>query len=140
MPDTPVESVERRDSPAGELKMHLSMVNKGLEGTCLVGYADYPDSFRNISADTVLDAGAMGGVSHSGSTLVSKKRITLQGYPGMEVVMQPPEKDIPGGGLAITRIYWVAPRIYITLAGGRNSSSNDAMMAKFHDSFKLRKR
>ncbi|MDT4969775.1 MAG: hypothetical protein QOJ64_4512 [Acidobacteriota bacterium] len=140
MPTKPVESIERRASPVGELQMHLSVADMGPEGAFLVGYADYPENFSNLSPDSVLDAGANGAVANSGATLLNKKRITLDGYQGLELEMQPPSGAIRGGGRSISRMYWVAPRIYILFAGGPASSNTDAAIAKFLDSFKLRRR
>lgn len=138
MPARPVESVQRMASPAGELQMHFSLADMGAEGAYGVAYVDYPINFRSLSPDALLDAGANGAIANSGSTLLNKKKITLDGYPGLEVEMKPPSGAMPGR--AVSRIYWVAPRIYVVVAGVPSSSKTDATIAKFLDSFRIRRR
>jgi hypothetical protein len=140
LPVKPEESIERTQSPAGELQLHLSMANLGTEGACLVGYVDYPEAFRSVPADGLLDAGASGAVATSGSTLLSKKKITLDGHPGLELELKPPAGKIRGGGRAASRIYWVPPRLYMMFVGVPESPTNNDIVTKFLDSFKLRKR
>jgi hypothetical protein len=72
--------------------------------------------------------------------MVSKKEISLEGYPGLEVEMTVPPSSVPGGGLAVSRIYWVAPRIYMVFIGGVEGSEIYRDRAKFLDSFKLKKK
>ena len=139
MPTKPVETVQNRATSAGELKMHLSIADFNQRVALLVGYADYPETYKDIPAQQLLDVSTQGALSSSRTTLVSKKNISLDGYPGVELELLPTEK-IPGGGRAVTRIYWVAPRIYIMYGGGPKSSETDAALAKFLDSFKLRKK
>ncbi|MDT4952387.1 MAG: hypothetical protein QOJ02_525 [Acidobacteriota bacterium] len=140
MPARPVESVESSQIPTGQIQMHEVMADLGSQGAYMVGYSDYPDNSRNVSSDTLLDAAANGAVTHSGATLVSKKRITLDGYPGVELELLPPEGQRLDGGRGFCRIYWVAPRIYIIFAGGPDSGGGSQAVTKFLDSFKLRKR
>lgn len=139
MPVKPVESVERLPTPAGLLEMHLSMADLKKNGAYLAAYIDYPASSLKALPQEVLDASAQGAVRNSRSTLVSKKNITLDGHPGVEIVMLPPADQAPEGGRAVARIYWVAPRLYMTFGGGPETSDLDVTLAKFHDSFRLLK-
>jgi hypothetical protein len=140
MPARPVESVDSSQSPTGHIQMHMAMADLGSQGAYMVGYADYPDNSRNVSSDTLLDLAANGAVTHSGATLVSKKRITLDGYPGVEMELLPPEGQMLEGGRGFCRIYWVAPRIYMTFAGGPESREGSQPITKFLDSFRLLRR
>lgn len=140
MPGTAMESVESRPSPVGQLDLKLAMVDKGGNGAYMVGYADYPDNFRSFESDELLETASNGALSRSRSTLVNKKKITLDGYPGVEIEMLPPEGQVSGGGRAFSRIYWVAPRLYITFAGGPDSADINRSVKKFLDSFKLKRR
>jgi hypothetical protein len=139
MPGKATESVQRQSTPAGEYKMHLAMVVHNQGGAFIAAYADYPSNFSNIPAQSLLDLAAQGALNRSNATLVSKKNISLDGYPGLELEMLPP-KNIPGGGRMVTRIYWVAPRIYILFGGAEKSSETDAMLARYFESFKLRRK
>jgi hypothetical protein len=138
MPARPVESVQGIPSPTGSLPMHVSLANMGPQEAYMTAYIDYPENFKNFSSDALLDGAAQGGVTNSHSTLVSKKRITLDGYPGVEMEMMMPASE--GGGRAVSRIYWVAPRIYITVGGGPDTKEVKQAATKFLDSFKLKKR
>jgi hypothetical protein len=139
MPARPVESVESLASPGGQGQMHMVMADMGSQGAYMVGYADYPGNTRNVSSDALLDMAANGAVTHSGATLVSKKSITLDGYPGLELELLPPEGQRAEPGRGYCRIYWIAPRIYMTFAGGPDSREGSQAITKFLDSFKLSK-
>lgn len=136
MPGRPVESVQSQATPAGVIQMHLSIVEMGRDGAYMVGYADYPSSFTKLSSQDLLDAGAQGAVARSGATLVSRKNITLDGYPGVELELLPPAGQGFNGGHARARIYWVAPRLYILFAGNSKADA-EATNTKFLDSFKF---
>lgn len=140
MPARPIESVQDIPGPTVSLQMHGSMANMGPKEAYLTAYIDYPDNFRNYSSDALLDGAAQGGITNSHSTLVSKKKITLDGYPGVEIEMMMSPGEVPGGGRAISRIYWVAPRIYVTVGGGPDTQEVRQAVTKFLDSFKLKKR
>jgi hypothetical protein len=140
MPARPIESVQAIPSPTVPLQMYSSTANMSSREAYLAAYIDYPDNFRNYSSDALLDRAAQGGITNSHSTLVSKKKITLDGYPGVEMEMMMPADEVPGGRRAISRIYWVAPRIYITVGGGPDTQEVRQAVTKFLDSFKLKKR
>jgi hypothetical protein len=139
MPTKPVETVQSRSTATGQLPMHVMTGRMSQDGFYGVAYADYPVASKSMSASTSLDAAAQGAVHHSGAELVSKKSITLDGYPGLELDMNIPEEKVPGGGQAACRIIWVAPRMYIVCVGGSNSSDIYSTRTKYFDSFKLRK-
>lgn len=138
MPAKPVESVESLPSPGGQGQMHMVAADMGRQGAYMVGYADYPGNTKSVSSDTLLDMAANGAVTHSGATLVSKKSITLDGYPGVELELLPPEGQREKGR-GFCRIYWIAPRIYMTFAGGPDTREGSQSITKFLDSLKLRK-
>ncbi|HKQ99888.1 MAG TPA: zinc finger Ran-binding domain-containing protein [Pyrinomonadaceae bacterium] len=139
MPSKPIENVQSQSTPAGEIQMHMSMAVENQGGAFIAGYADYPSNFTHVSSEQLLDLASQGAVNSSGTTLLNKKNISLDGNPGVELELLPP-KNMPEGGRAVTRIYWAAPRIYILFAGGPKSSETDAAMTKYFDSFKLRKK
>lgn len=141
MPAKPLETAESLPTPTGtQLQLHMSIADVGRQGAYMLGYIDYPDNFKSISSDTLLDAAANGAITRSGATLVNKKKITFDGYPGVEIEMLPPAGAPPGMGHAFCRIYWVAPRIYMTFAGGPDSREGNQAILKFLDSFKLRRK
>ena len=139
MPATPTESVQSKETPVGTLSLHVSLADLKTEAY-LVGYSDYPDNFMSLPAETVLDGAEQGAIHESGSTLVSKKRITLDGYPGIELEIKPPAGGPKGVGVAYSRMYWVAPRLYIAFAGGMDTGATRLTIKKFLDSFKILKK
>jgi hypothetical protein len=139
MPSRPVESVQSEPTPIGDIQAHISEVDMGQTGAFMVAYADYPSSVTNLPSQSLLDAGAQGAVAKSGASLVSKKNITLNGYPGVELELLPPAGQGLDGGHARARIYWVAPRLYIMFTGV-SKSVDETTMTKFLDSFQFNNR
>jgi hypothetical protein len=139
MPTTPLRDVQSQPTPAGEIKAHTMLGNMGSKGVYAVAYSDYPVDLIDGSPDMLLDLAARGAVNNAGATMKGKKSITLDGHPGIEVEMTVPPSKVPGGGLAVCRIYWVKPRIYVILVGGHESSEVYKDRARFLDSLKLRK-
>ncbi|HEX8921191.1 MAG TPA: hypothetical protein VF766_06915 [Pyrinomonadaceae bacterium] len=140
MPTKPVEDVVGQETSLGTLDTHTIAGNMGRDGIYVVAYTDFPVDATKVPASRILDGAAQGTVKNSGATMVSKKDITLDGYPGLEIEMTVPPSQVPGGGLAVCRIYWAAPRMYVMLVGGAESSEVYRDRAKFLDSFKLQKK
>jgi hypothetical protein len=140
MPTKPVETVQSESTPMGEIDSHVLMGNMRGDGIYVVAYTDFPSGASNASADSILESVAQGSLDNSGATMLSKKKITLDGYPGLEVEMKVPASKVPGGGHATCRLYWVAPRIYVMFVGSHESSEIYRDRARFLDSFKLRKK
>jgi hypothetical protein len=136
MPTKPVESAQ---SLPNNTKMHVLTGNMDRNGFYGLAYADYKMDTSKVPDSLLLDGAAQGAASNSGAKIVSKKSITLDGYPGLELDMEVPPDKAPGGGRVACRIIWVAPRIYIIAAGGPESSDVYATRVKFLDSFKLTK-
>lgn len=139
MPVKPEETQQSQSTPGGQIQMHIASGEMGAKGIYLVGYADYPTVSNSVPVSALLDAAANGAVNNSGATMVSKRSITQDGYQGIEAEMTIPETKAPGGGKAVCRIFWAAPRIYILFIGGQESSGVYESKDKFLDSFKIRR-
>ncbi len=136
----PVKPIESSNSVGGNIQMHSWTGNMNKDGFYAVAYADYPGAGSSkISSNFLLDSAAQGAASNSGAQIVSKKNITLSGYPGLETDMDVPTSAVPGGGKVACRIFWVTPRIYIVCAGGPESSPVYTSRVKFLDSFRFNK-
>lgn len=140
MPTKPIESVQSQSTPMGSLDSHMLVGSMKADGIYVVAYTDFPSNNPDVPSRYILDSAAQGAVNNSGSKMLSKRDITLDGYPGLEVEMEVSESKVPGGGRGTCRLYWVAPRIYIMFVGGPESSATYKDRAKFLDSFKLRKK
>jgi hypothetical protein len=140
MPVKPMVTSESKPTPTGDMQTRILMGSMHEKGVYVIAYTDYPPNSLKVSPDMLLDFVAQGAVNNSGATMISKKRITLDGYQGMEVEMMVPPDKLPGGGLAVCRIYWTAPRIYTIFVGAPESSEVYRDRMRFLDSFKLRKK
>ncbi|MBX3300274.1 MAG: hypothetical protein KF736_12520 [Acidobacteria bacterium] len=79
----------------------------------------------NASADAFL------GAIPKSAELVSRKKILIDGYPGIEVKVREPD-----GYTVLTRYYMVETRLYCVMALW-NAGRNDADVIKTVDSFKV---
>lgn len=139
MPAQPVESVREMPSEAGMLQLHQAVGHMNGDGIYVVAHTDYPEEFMQVSPEVFLNSAAEGAIMMSGVTESVRKSITLDGHPGLEIEMVVPREKVPGGGRAVCRVYWAAPRLYMQFVGGRESSEIFKTRAKFLDSFKLLK-
>ena len=140
LPKKPIESSQTLSGLSGQVQMYMSATDMREQGAYLVGYVNYPESVSKLSTDTLLDMAAQGAMNESGATMVSQKSITLDGYKGLEIEMSIPPEKFPGNGRGICRIYWAAPRMYVLVVAGPESSEVYTTRAKFLDSFHLSRR
>ncbi|MFN2298362.1 MAG: hypothetical protein ACK2UB_05900 [Anaerolineales bacterium] len=102
-----------------------------------VGYADYPEEiFERYTVEELLELSRDGVVNSGGRTLISESAITVEGYPGVEFVVEErtdDEADIAAKG----RIFFVGMRIYVLLITAPKGKLDDGEMNEFLDSFQL---
>ncbi len=137
MPAKPANMTQTQQSMVGELDVHMMVADMQDHGAFMVGHADYPEDFSGVSADELLDMAAQGAVNSSEAKLLSKKRISLEGHPGLELELSLKKLK----GRTVTRVYWVAPRrIYIMFASAPSSPETDARLSTFLNSLRLRRK
>ncbi len=137
MPAKPSHMVQTQESLVGDLDVHMMIADMGGRGAFMVGHADYPENFTDVSADELLDMAAQGAVNSTEARLLSKKKITLDGHPGLELELSLKKLK----GRTVTRVYWVAPRrIYIMFASGPSSPETDTRLSTFLNSLRLRRK
>lgn len=104
----------------------------------IVGFADLsPGRIASASADVILGDAVQGGVRNVSGTLLSDTRITVQGYPGREIVVSV-VRD--GSTLTVrTRVLLVNRRIYTLVAvnHAENSRLEAGEVDRFLNSFRL---
>jgi len=137
LPKKPIESSQSLSGVGGEVQMHMAASDMREQGAYLVGYVTYPSQVSGFSTETLLDMAAQGAMNESGATMISQKSITLDGYQGLEIEMSVPPDKFPGNGRGICRIYWAAPRMYVLVVLGPESSEVYSTRAKFLDSFRF---
>ena len=103
--------------------------------TCFVQYVNKsPEGIRVLGAEKVLSLGDDAFLKASHSTLVSRRRLTLNGYPGHEIVMTRRR-----GSREACRIYLVGSRCYtlICVEPPRQPTVGLTDADKFFNSFAL---
>lgn len=138
LPTKPAQFVQSQPSPVGDLQVHIMMSDMNDGGAFVVMHSDYPRDFSTVPAQEMLDASAEGVVEEAQATILSRKSISIDGHPGIELELS--VKKLKGAGRTVARVYWVAPqRIYVMIASVPPSSDMDTPLARFFDSLKLRK-
>lgn len=137
-PSKPTGSEESIKTQIGTLMHHMYSLETATS-FFMVSYVDYPEPVTDRALiNTMLDAGREGGLEATHGELKSEKEIKIGENLGREWVV-----NIPGGGLARARAYWVSRRLYqavIMMPETKNieaEKSRDATMSKFLDSFVL---
>jgi hypothetical protein len=123
-------------SPMGTAKAHMLTAEVSRDGGCMLMYADYPVEHLNISEETLYDLALQGAARRQSVLGVgARKYVTLNGRRGIEAELNPTDSKMAASGGV--RIFWVAPRLYVMLAGGPNTPEFKAVQTKCFDSFKL---
>lgn len=119
----------------GRFPLHMYLRNLGDWGY-MVSYCDYPKSVLRAGAQSLLDRVVIGALITTRSRLVSEDAISLEGYPGEEMVM---DSKLASGEVirSKARIFLVKPRLYIIMAGGGKGEIRPRDMDNFIDSFAL---
>jgi hypothetical protein len=137
MPTRPAHFTQTQQSVVGDLEVHMMAADMHNDGAFMVGHADYPGDSYAVSADELLDMSAQGAVNSTEATLLGKKKISLDGHPGLELELSLRKLK----GRTVTRVYWVAPRrIYIMFASAPSSPETNARLATFLNSLRLRRK
>ena len=137
MPGQPAHTVQSTPSSVGELQVHIMTADMNDAGAFVVMHSDYPRDFTGVPAEEMLDAAAEGVAEEAEATILSRKSISVEGHPGIELELS--VKELKGAGRTVARVYCVAPRrIYVMLASVPPSSEMSTQLARFLDSLKLR--
>jgi hypothetical protein len=102
-----------------------------------ISYADYSTEMtKTVPADKLLEEGRDAGIQSVNGRLISEKRISLEGSPGREVVI-----DLPGSEKVTVRarLYLVDNRLYDIVFGGPPAAAKGPSTDAFMASFKLYK-
>lgn len=125
---TPTEERNSAEASLGGKKLWWKTANASYS----VGYADNPNAKKEL-AEGAVNASADGflGAIPKAAELVSRKKIEISGYPGIEVKVR--ESD---GYTVLMRYFMVETRLYGVMALW-NAGKNDADVLKTVDSFKI---
>lgn len=125
---TPIEESNSPVASVGGKKLWWKTGNASFS----ISYADNPNAKKELAEGAVnASADAFLGAIPKSAELVSRKKIVIDGYPGIEVKVREPD-----GYTVLTRYYMVETRLYCVMALW-NAGRNDADVIKTVDSFKV---
>lgn len=122
------------DTEAGPIvaRMYILEVSETLAYMC--GFNDYPPGVLDPDPESVLDGARNGAVQNVGGRLKQEKKITVDGHPGRELVI-----ETPGGMVTYGRAYLVNGRLIQALVVMKSDAVDMRNVRAFLDSFRLRK-
>jgi hypothetical protein len=136
MPGSPAHTDSTVPSAVGPLPIHLYTLSEGYE-IFSAGYTEFPEALvSNSDAEQMLDTMQQGSVTNMQGEVTSQRSITLDGYPGKEVVGNSPSKNL---GFTF-RFYMVKPKLYMLIYTqyGKDKPASESG-TRFLDSFELTK-
>ena len=111
MPGSPSHDTQSVPSAVGPIPIHLYTLSEGFEGY-IVGYSEYPDAvFSSAQPEDLMNGAQNGAINNVQGQVTSQRSITINGYPGREIVGTSPSKNIG----FVARLYLVKPRMYMML-------------------------
>jgi len=119
------------------IPFHNTVADLGRNGACTVGYADFSNYTFTVPTAEVLDHAIKGANLKADSTTISKKSISLNGYEGIEVELQPSMHKYGPNSFAMARFYWIPPRLYMNMIAGTKPGELYRDRVIFLDSFQL---
>lgn len=132
------EKVQSVDTTAGKIDMHMFTGNVG-KITYMVSYSDYPPDVVKKDPQQVLDLAENGAVTNVNGVFLSSKKITLDGNPGYEFLME--STDTTNNITLTTKAHFfmVGDRLYQVLALANKGDADFTAIDKFLGSFKVLK-
>jgi len=131
LPGTPKEQTETINTQAGDIDLHLFLLEKS-DIAYMVGYSDYPEDLLKVAKpQQILDGARDGAVSNVKGELLQEKTATLKGHKGREIKIKT-EK-----GIIRARLFLVGSRLYqlMVITGKEKALSKN--IEKSFDSFKI---
>jgi hypothetical protein len=123
--------LQRKDvnTQAGIVGLHSYAVQQG-DFVLFVAVCDYGQKAASVTTEKELEGAKNGALINSGSHLMSEKKISLDGHPGIEF------EAASGTANFKARIYAVGPLLYQSLVISSQGKSYEDTQ-KFLDSFRL---
>jgi len=122
------------DTEVGQLTLYATLYEQR-DKVFTIMYGDYPESFVTQSdpAD-ILEGGVEGMVASKQGTKLQDRNISIDGYPGREIVYRNPNPDIT----VKARLFMVQNRLYMVMQMTRSAQFSHHEADKFLDSFTLK--
>lgn len=132
MPGDPKPTTQTVDTPAGKVEIVLYVLEVP-KGAFLVNATTIPPNAPPATVDERLDGARNGAVNNSGGKLVSESKISINGHPGRQLLIE------NSMGLFIhARVFIVDKKLVQTVAVSDQKDATDDIK-RFMDSLKLLK-
>jgi hypothetical protein len=133
LPGEPVQSKRRVMTAAGTLDVYLFLVDGKDDASYVVSYSDLPAAqVKAGNEEKRLDFASEGAVSNARGKLRSEKKVTLDGHPGRELVIEA-ENEV----VIRMRIFAVKQRLFQAMAMGQGAFAQSKDAHRFLDSLRL---
>jgi serine/threonine-protein kinase len=132
MPGTPSYEKKSQSTALGPIDMHMFTLNLKRDAVYMVMYSDYPEIVTRAKPVDLLDGGRNGALSNTKGKLVGEQNMSLDGFPGREIVI-----EVPGKGLMKLRAFMVRQRLFQVMAVGTKEKIDHEDTAKYLTSFRL---
>jgi hypothetical protein len=127
-----IETIQAPIEGGGTKPMTLVSVKPTNSTVYTCSYAD-DEYMGNKSPDEVLDTARDGSLSKTQGTVISQKRVTVQGYPALEM-----QARVRGHSLLDARIVVVGKRLYLIVAVATIEQDRDtSAIQRMFETFKV---
>jgi len=132
MPGTPSYEKKSQNTALGPIDMHMFTLNIKRDAAYMIMYSDYPEIVTRAKPDDLLDGGRNGALANTKGKLLGEQNISLDGFPGREIVI-----EVPGKGLMKLRAFLVRQRLFQVMAVGTKDKIDHEDTAKYLTSFRF---
>lgn len=133
LPGVPTEQTKTVNTAVGPIDAHFFLLERK-DVAYMVGYSDYPDTVvQKNNPDAILEAARNGAVANVQGKLLSELMVSLNGYPGRELKIEP----AGGKGTIKAKIFMVGNRLYQVMVVTPREKAFSKNVRKCLDSFKL---
>lgn len=132
-PGTPTEQDLKGDDGKFLATMYVLEMDGG-NVAYMSSYSDLPLQRTTAGPDKILSDARDGALSSAQGTLDSEKKITIDGYPGRELIIL-----TPNGMKSYVRVYLVKSRLYQAMGVMPKERTDEKQVRTFLDSFRLTK-
>ena len=132
MPGTPSYEKQNQSTALGPIDMHMFTLNIRRDAAYMIMYSDYPEIVTRAKPDDLLDGGRNGALSNTKGKLIGEQNMSLDGFPGREIVI-----EVPGKGLMKVRAFLVGRRLFQVIAVGTKEKIEHEDTGKYLTSFRL---
>ncbi len=132
MPGEPKRQTQNADTPVGKVEMVMFTAGTNKIG-CAVSYADYPEQMVNSTdPQKLLDGATNGAVANVKGKLVSESKMSFNGLPARNIVI-----EIPNKAFITARLILNGPRFYQLMFIAPTQKDHEQDISKFLDSFQI---